>query len=243
MALALLTACSKAPEFLIEEAQMPLAGQVAPSVRTRNIVGSPYQTARPDPSAQIQQIKRDSETIPSQTEAPVALATLPATTTAVPTPAPTPAPVPLATPAPTPAATPAPSLAPTVAETTPAPPVAHQLAGVTVWNSAPAMQENFISWVQSNTLPVLIDYASTGCGPCMQADPIIQAIAAEYDGRLVVVTVNLTDFAGGPQALPTQIMGTPTFIVYKGGFEKQRQVGYTGDQSVLYALAQMAASY
>ncbi len=75
--------------------------------------------------------------------------------------------------------------------------------------------ENFNEEVLKSSLPVLVDFWATWCGPCRMIAPLIEEIAAEYDGKVTVGKVNVDDEPELANAF--EIDSIPTLMVFKNG--------------------------
>ena len=63
--------------------------------------------------------------------------------------------------------------------------------------------------------PVLIDFWAPWCAPCRMLEPVIEQLAAEYDGKAKVGKVNVDEETGLAQQF--QVMSIPTIVLMKDG--------------------------
>jgi len=88
----------------------------------------------------------------------------------------------------------------------------------------------FETEVMKSELPVLVDFWAPWCGPCRMVAPIVEALAAKYDGKLKICKVNTDESPNTPGRY--DIHGIPTLIVFKGGKEVERMVGFAAEAAL-----------
>ena len=83
--------------------------------------------------------------------------------------------------------------------------------------------KNFVQVVSSSDVPVLVDFWAPWCQPCLLLAPILDELAAEYEGKLTFCKLDITKNNTINQAFGIQ--GVPTLIIFKKGKEIKRIVG------------------
>ena len=73
----------------------------------------------------------------------------------------------------------------------------------------------FESVVIKSSIPVLVDFWAPWCGPCRGIGPIVEELAAEYEGKALVCKVNVDENTRSPSLFG--IRAIPTLIVFKDG--------------------------
>jgi len=84
--------------------------------------------------------------------------------------------------------------------------------------------------------PVVIDFWATWCGPCVGMSPAIDALAQQYEGKVVVGKYNIDE--QNDLAMANRIMSIPTILFYKNG-EQVRELRLAGSQSLATLTAQV----
>lgn len=87
-------------------------------------------------------------------------------------------------------------------------------------------ESDFEEKVVKSSLPVMVDFWAVWCGPCRLAEPIIEELSDLNAGKLVVAKL---DVDKNPKVAEKYgVMSIPTTILFKGGKEVDRVVGFGG---------------
>jgi thioredoxin 1 len=93
---------------------------------------------------------------------------------------------------------------------------------------------NFDQVVLKSDQPILIDFWAAWCGPCKALGPIVDEVAAAYQGKVRVGKMDVDKSPITPQRYG--VRGIPTLLIFKGGQVQEQIVGYVGRDVIEKAL-------
>ena len=89
---------------------------------------------------------------------------------------------------------------------------------------------SFEDEVINSSTPVIVDYWAEWCGPCKMIAPLLENIAANYEGRLKVAKLIIDD---NPLTPPKYgIRGIPTLMIFKNGVVEATKVGAVSESQL-----------
>jgi len=93
---------------------------------------------------------------------------------------------------------------------------------------------NFDEEVLASEVPVVVDFWAEWCGPCKLLAPMLDQIAEERRGSLVIGKLNVDD--NQATAKRFEVLGIPSLLVFKDGELIHRRVGVSSKRALLAEL-------
>lgn len=89
---------------------------------------------------------------------------------------------------------------------------------------------NFKSEVLESEKPVVVDFWAPWCGPCRMVAPVLEEISQKMNGKIKFVKLNTDE--NQKTAMDYQIMAIPSLLIFKGGQEIDRIVGFVPQEQL-----------
>ena len=83
--------------------------------------------------------------------------------------------------------------------------------------------ENFDAEIMKSEVPAMVDFWAEWCGPCRMVGPVVEELAAQYQGKVKIAKMDVDKNRQTPAKFG--IRNIPTLIFFKGGQVAQTIVG------------------
>lgn len=91
--------------------------------------------------------------------------------------------------------------------------------------------DNFEAEVLKADKPVLVDFYADWCGPCRMMAPMVEQLAEELAGSVIVGKLNIDE--NSDIAVTYRVMNIPTLILFKNGEAAGKLIGVQSKQDVM----------
>ncbi|HEE1509749.1 TPA: thioredoxin [Staphylococcus aureus] len=91
---------------------------------------------------------------------------------------------------------------------------------------------DFVSKVESGVQ--LVDFWATWCGPCKMIAPVLEELAADYEGKADILKLDVDE--NPSTAAKYEVMSIPTLIIFKDGQPVDKVVGFQPKENLAEVL-------
>jgi thioredoxin 1 len=100
------------------------------------------------------------------------------------------------------------------------------------------MKENFFDIIAGDK-PVLVDFYSEGCGPCISQGPILGRLSARTEGQCRILKIDA--FRNAEVSAKYAVRAVPTLILFRNGAVKWRATGLQSESTLAEVIARFSA--
>ena len=83
--------------------------------------------------------------------------------------------------------------------------------------------ETFENEVINSTIPVVVYFWATWCGPCRKLGPVVEEIANEFEGKVKFAKLNVEEAIESAKRF--SVSGLPSLLIFKNGEAVERMTG------------------
>lgn len=102
---------------------------------------------------------------------------------------------------------------------------------------AKVIDDSNFSEILAGGQPLMVDFWAPWCTPCKLMSPVVEELAEEYEGKVIIAKCNVDD--ASESATQLHIRSIPTLVLFKNGELVERFVGLVAKQDVKEALDAM----
>jgi thioredoxin 1 len=101
-------------------------------------------------------------------------------------------------------------------------------------NHVQVTDKTFEETVLKSDKPILVDFWAEWCGPCKMIAPVLDELAGELNGQLVISKLNVDE--NPDTSMAYGVMSIPTLLLFKDGEPVDRIVGFQQKPQLLKRL-------